>query len=286
VADSKKAPPRKTLDMNAFNPNQESNKKAIYKKIPLGELEHNPINDELYGDEPELVNDEINEMVIKIRERGLFQPLVVKRHPSQAGRYEIISGHTRFEALKILGETEVDCKVIKVETEVDQILSEIDVIATNQNKKHSTLRKAKEVKRLEDLAAQLKEVSGDIPNVNEFIASLIGVGKRQVIRLKKIADAPDEVKEEIAAGNMTISEAEKIVPKTETQQKQSAAAKEKAKEKADNEEKEINYEKQAMKIYAMSADIENAKKEGKTIDAKTKGIVKDSISKLQSIIED
>lgn len=278
------APPRKKLNINAFDPEKTSDNKVVYKKIPLGELSHNPINDELYGDEVELVKEEIDEMVMKITANGLLQPLVVRRHPNQTGRYQIISGHTRYEALKKLGRKDVECKIIKVETALDQLLSETAVIATNQNKKQTTLRKAKEVKRLEELAIDLKGLGVDITSTNEYISMLIGVGRRQVIRLKNIAAAPKEVKEKIAGGSLTIKEAEQLVPKNETQKKQSETAKEKAAKKKAAVLKEIDFQKLAIKIYTLSADIENAKNEGKELDAKTIGIVKDSINKLQSIV--
>ena len=69
---------------------------------------------EAYSKHPfRVVNNKALEMLAEnIKEHGLLNPILV-RVLGFGGRYEILSGHRRMEALKINGETEADVRIIK-----------------------------------------------------------------------------------------------------------------------------------------------------------------------------
>jgi len=48
-------------------------------------------------------------IVASIKEVGLIEPLMVHPQKGEAGKYWVLDGHLRLEALKALGETEADC---------------------------------------------------------------------------------------------------------------------------------------------------------------------------------
>jgi ParB-like chromosome segregation protein Spo0J len=52
-----------------------------------------------------------NQIVTSIREVGVVEPPVVARDRSESGKYFILDGHLRIEALKDMGQTEVVCLV-------------------------------------------------------------------------------------------------------------------------------------------------------------------------------
>ena len=47
----------------------------------------------------------------QIARHGCYPPLIVRRHPSEAGKYEILDGHHRAEILRRLGHTSARCEV-------------------------------------------------------------------------------------------------------------------------------------------------------------------------------
>lgn len=74
-------------------------------KIKLSEPKRNPGN--------------IKELAESIKKEGLLQPLVVNQYN------ELICGRRRFEAIKMLGWTEVPVNQIKTESDIDKLLKTI-----------------------------------------------------------------------------------------------------------------------------------------------------------------
>jgi hypothetical protein len=57
-----------------------------------------------------------------IRRTGNYEPIIVRRHPSQEGCFEIINGHHRKKALEEMGNDRADCIVWEVDDEEAMIL--------------------------------------------------------------------------------------------------------------------------------------------------------------------
>jgi len=58
-----------------------------------------------------------------ISRRGCYPPLIVRRHPSRPGKYEILDGHHRAEILRALGETTARCEVWAVDSDEAGVLT-------------------------------------------------------------------------------------------------------------------------------------------------------------------
>ena len=67
--------------------------------VKTKDLQHHPKNSDIY----DLSN--IEDLVNSIREVGLLQPIIINK------KNQILSGHRRFEAIKILGWNEVQVEV-------------------------------------------------------------------------------------------------------------------------------------------------------------------------------
>ena len=65
-------------------------------------------------------DDEINELAKSIEENGLINPILVKR--IAGGKYEVIAGHRRFEAVKRLRMQEIECNI------TDDVMTEKEVV--------------------------------------------------------------------------------------------------------------------------------------------------------------
>ena len=81
-------------------------------------------------------DEQIQELAKSIRERGLVQPLVVRR---VEGKFELIAGERRLRAVKSLGHKEVKVVVMKA---TDQEVAEITLIENLQREDLTPLEEA------------------------------------------------------------------------------------------------------------------------------------------------
>ena len=68
-------------------------------------------------------DEEINELAKSIEENGLINPIYVKK--IDGGKYEVIAGHRRFEAVKRLRLPYIECNVADETSEKDLMLAQI-----------------------------------------------------------------------------------------------------------------------------------------------------------------
>lgn len=100
-------PPEKELD-SSLEETQPANPSFSAKnlEVPLSSLQHNVFN-------PRKKRSKLTDLLESIPTEGLREPIVVRPHPKNKimseTRYQIISGHRRYEALKKLG-----CKKVPV----------------------------------------------------------------------------------------------------------------------------------------------------------------------------
>ena len=77
-------------------------------KLPIDQIQSHPLNPSIYN----LSN--IEDLVVSIGEVGLLTPLVVNQ------QFQLISGHRRIEALRILDWSEIDVEVIETSSEDEE----------------------------------------------------------------------------------------------------------------------------------------------------------------------
>ena len=66
---------------------------------------------------------DIQELADSIEQKGLINPIMVK--PIGKGKYEVVAGHRRYEAVKRLGLPHIECNVTEEESEKDLMLVQI-----------------------------------------------------------------------------------------------------------------------------------------------------------------
>ncbi len=96
--------------------------------------------------------EQIAELADSIRERGLVQPLVVRR---VNGKYELIAGERRLRAVRSLGHTEV--KVVMMEA-TDREVAELALIENLQREDLSPLEEAEQYRLLQTRFGMKQEV--------------------------------------------------------------------------------------------------------------------------------
>ena len=76
-----------------------------------------------HPDNPNVMSEAtFRKLVRNIERTGLYEPIVVRPHPKEKGRFQIINGHHRVKALEKLGQKEADCVVWDVDDEQTAVL--------------------------------------------------------------------------------------------------------------------------------------------------------------------
>ena len=75
----------------------------VVMNIPLDKIDGNPENDKLFS------MRSVDHLAKIIDEEGYTTPIEV--YKKKNGRYEITSGHRRYQAMKLLGQKEIPCYI-------------------------------------------------------------------------------------------------------------------------------------------------------------------------------
>ena len=162
--------------------------KQQIKYIPLELIDPDP--DNFYG------LDGLEELAGNIEMLGLQQPILVR--PVQGGRYVVISGHRRREALRLITEggskqfaDGVPCIVDA--GEASDALRELKLIMANADtRKMSSADQNKQAERIEDLLRQLVDEGYVFPGrLRDWVSKLSGMSRTKLARMKVIRDKLD-----------------------------------------------------------------------------------------------
>ena len=126
--------------------------------------------------------ESLEELSNSIKERGIIQPIVVRRSESQDHKYEIIAGERRWQAAQHAGLHEVPVIIIKA----DNLKSlEFAIVENVQRKDLNPIEEAEGYKRLID------EFNYD----QEKVAKFIGKSRAHVSNCLRLLSLPKEVME-------------------------------------------------------------------------------------------
>ena len=124
--------------------------------------------------------EKMDELTNSIRERGIIQPIVVRKSSDQSDKFEIIAGERRWQAAQNAGFHEVPV----VEIEADNLKSlEFAIVENVQRSDLNPIEEANGYKRLID------EFNYDQDKVSKFI----GKSRAHVSNCLRLLSLPDEV---------------------------------------------------------------------------------------------
>lgn len=163
----------------------------------------------------------ITELADSIENVGLLQDLLVKPLENNSNQYLIISGHRRYEAVKLLVEERSREDLRKIhcivdETNEEDIMSRMKLHLANMTIRDMTeYDKMIAIEEIEKIVAELKNNGVVIKGrVRDLIAENIGLSPRQVQTYTTVNNnATDEVKKSLKEGSITLTEAYEKTPK-------------------------------------------------------------------------
>ncbi len=163
------------------------------KTISLGDLVAHPLNSNFM---PDGLREKLK---IHIKRTGRYPFLVVRPHPEQPGKYQVLDGHHRVAVLRELGHAEARCDVWEVDDREAKLL-----LATLNRLQGQDLPRKR--------ALLLHELLGEMSTGD--LAGLPPESEKQIKELHALLEFPAE---EIAALlDEQAQEAEKVLPRVMT----------------------------------------------------------------------
>ena len=145
------------------------------------------------------MNDErLRELAQSIADRGVLQPLLVRRDAERADSYEIIAGERRWRAAQLAKVHEVPVIVREME---DREALEIALVENLQREDLSPLDEADGYRRLKD----------EFSYTQAELASALGKSRSHVANTLRLLNLPDAVKEMIEASALTAGHARALL---------------------------------------------------------------------------
>jgi ParB family chromosome partitioning protein len=144
----------------------------------------------------------LQELAQSIRANGIIQPIVVRR---VGDHFQIIAGERRWRAAKLAGLLRVPVAVREVAPGDERSLLEMALIENIQRQDLNPIEESLAYRRLAD-EFQLKQ---------EDIAAAVGKDRATVANFLRLLRLPDEVRNEVASGRLSMGHARSLLSLTD-----------------------------------------------------------------------
>jgi ParB family transcriptional regulator, chromosome partitioning protein len=140
----------------------------------------------------------LGELTASIRERGILQPLLVRPHPAQSGRYQIIAGERRWRASQAAGLHEVPALIRE--------LSDVDAMAAGlvENLQRQDLNPIEE-------AEGFRRLLDEFGVSQEAVGQAVGKSRVHVSNTLRLLGLPEVVRAELRKGTLTAGHARALL---------------------------------------------------------------------------
>ena len=161
--------------------------------LPIDRLHPNP-------DQPRRAFDPqaLEDLAASISEKGVIQPLIVRKDPNRDGHYEIVAGERRWRASQVAGLHQVPVIVR------DFSDSEVLEVAIIENIQRADLNAI-------DEAAAYRQLMDRFGHTQEQIATGLGKSRSHIANLLRLLTLPSEVQALVTDGRLSAGHARALV---------------------------------------------------------------------------
>ncbi len=139
---------------------------------------------------------QLAELSASIAKHGIMQPILVR--PLSSGRYEIVAGERRWRAAKLAGLQRVPVIIREL---TDKQALELAIVENVQRQDLGPLEEALGYQRLIE----------EFDYTQEELASVVGKSRSHITNLLRLQGLPDEVKEMLDAGKISMGHARALL---------------------------------------------------------------------------
>ena len=163
------------------------------KEVPIEHLHPNRFQPRQYFDE-----EALESLTNSIRENGVLQPIVVRRHPEQTNEYEIIAGERRWRASQMALLHEVP---VIIRDFTDSQALEVAIVENVQRQDLSPLEEAEGYRRLMD----------EFSHTQEDLGRVVGKSRSHIANTLRLLTLPDAVKSFLEKGELSAGHARALI---------------------------------------------------------------------------
>ena len=142
--------------------------------------------------------ESLNNLVDSIKEKGVLQPLLVRRDPNDNTRYEIIAGERRFRASQIAGLKELPVIVKEMN---DQEVLEVALIENIQRQDLNAIEEAEGYNRLIE----------EFNHTQEELSKIVGKSRSHVANTMRLLTLSPKIQKYVIEGKLTAGHARALI---------------------------------------------------------------------------
>jgi ParB family transcriptional regulator, chromosome partitioning protein len=179
-------------DVHLAGPDQMQGARKAEMHLPVDKLEPNPQQPRL-----DFKKDELDSLADSIRQKGVIQPLIVRRKPGR-DMYEIVAGERRWRAAQLAQLHEVPVVVRELND------SEVLEIAIIENIQREDLNAIEE-------ALGFRQLMTRFGHTQEKLAEALSKSRSHVANLLRLLTLPSEVQDMVRDGGLTAGHARALI---------------------------------------------------------------------------
>ena len=161
--------------------------------IAIERIEPNPDQPRRYFNE-----DALNELASSIKEKGVIQPLIVRKSPRDDTKYEIVAGERRWRASQIAKLHELP---VIVRDFTDTEVLEVAIIENIQRADLNAI----------DEAAGYKQLMDRFGHTQEQLSQALGKSRSHIANLMRLLNLPLDVQTQVIEGKLSAGHARALV---------------------------------------------------------------------------
>ncbi|MGH7117872.1 MAG: ParB/RepB/Spo0J family partition protein [Acetobacteraceae bacterium] len=163
------------------------------QSLPIGRLEPGPFQPRTATDEPAMA-----ELIESVRARGILQPILVRPHPADPARYQIIAGERRWRAATAAGLAEVP-SLVRALADADALAAAL--VENLQRQDLNAIEEAEGYRRLTD----------EFGLNQEALAGTIGKSRSHIANTLRLLNLPKAIQEDVRKGTLSAGHARLLV---------------------------------------------------------------------------
>lgn len=142
--------------------------------------------------------DELLALAASIKEKGILQPILVRAHGYDKGKYEIVAGERRWRAAKMAGFTEIPA-LVKDFSDAEAL--EVGLLENIQRQDLNPIEEAEGYRRLAE----------EFHHTQETLARILGKSRSHIANILRLLTLPKKVKDYLMEGKLSAGHGRTLV---------------------------------------------------------------------------